>query len=97
MDFLKAVYGFLGDTTFSVPLAQVTLFVAVISFCLLLGRHRLGLVITLCFVFFWSFVLNFKYFVELLNAQKWGLQLYALSGLLLFAMIVLGLFVQRSD
>lgn len=97
MDFFKAVYGFLGDTTFSVPLAQVVLFVAIIAFCLLLGRHRLGLVITLAFVFFWSFVLNFKYFVDLLDHMKWGLQLYALSGLLMFAMIVLGLFVQRSD
>jgi hypothetical protein len=97
MDFLKAVYGFLSDTTFAVPLAQVSLFVAIIAFCLLLGRHRLGLVITLCFVFFWSFVLNFKFFVHLLGDVKWGLQLYAFTALMMFALIVLGLFVQRSD
>jgi hypothetical protein len=97
MDVLRDIRGFLGDTTFSVPLAQVVLFVAITAFCLLLGRHRLGLVITLCFVFFWSFVLNFKFFVHLLNDVKWGLQIYAAAALLLFAMIVLGLFVQRSD
>jgi hypothetical protein len=97
MEFLKEVHGFLGDTSFAVPLAQVVLFVAIIAFCLLLGRHRLGLVITLCFVFFWSFVLNFKFFVHLLNDVKWGLQIYALTALLMFGLIVLGLFVQRSD
>lgn len=97
MEFLKAVHGFLSDTSFAVPLAQVVLFVAIISLCLLLGRHRLGLVITLCFVFFWSFVLNFQFFVHLLNDVKWGLQIYALTALLMFGMIVLGLFVQRSD
>jgi len=97
MEFLKTVHGFLSDTSFAVPLAQVVLFVAIISLCLLLGRHRLGLVITLCFVFFWSFVLNFKFFVHVLNDLKWGLQLYALSALLMFGLIVLGLFVQRSD
>lgn len=97
MEFLQALYGFLNATDFSVPLAQVVLFVVLITFCLLLGRHRLGLVITLGFVFFWSFVLNFQYFVGLLQDRPWGLQLYALSGLIVFAMIVLGLFVQRVD
>ena len=97
MDFLRAIHGFLGDTTFSVPLAQVVLFVGIIAFCLLLGRHRLGLVITLCFVFFWSFVLNFRFFMYVLNDVAWGPQIYFLSGLLLFALIILGLFVQRTD
>jgi len=97
MDFLWTVYGFANDTTFAVPVAQVALLVAIISFCLLLGRHRLGLVITLSFVFFWGFVLNRGYFLDALGALKWGLQIYILAGFLMIAMIVLGLFVQRSD
>jgi len=97
MDVLRALAGFFTDTTFSVPLAQMVVFVALISLCLLLGRYRFGLVVTLGFVFFWSFVLNFHYFVDLLNTMPWGLQLYALSGLLMFAMIILGLFLQRSE
>jgi len=97
MEIAKDLLGFFSDTTFSVPLAQVVIFVVLISLCMLLGRYRVGLVVTLGFVFFWSFVLNFRYFVDLLNTMAWGLQLYALSGLLLFAMILLGLFMERSD
>jgi hypothetical protein len=97
MDLLNDLTGFFMDTTFSVPLAQMVIFVGLVSVCMLLGRYRFGLVVTLAFVFFWSFVLNFRYFVDLLNTVRWGLQLYALSGLLLFAMILMGLFLQRSE
>lgn len=97
MAFLHNLLGFFNDTTFCVPLGQVVAFVALISVSMLLGRYRMGLVVTLSFVFFWSFVLNFKFFVGVLNDMPWGLQLYGFSALLMFAMIILGLFVQRAD
>lgn len=97
MAFFQDMLGFFNDTTFCVPLAQVVVFVALVSVCMLLGRYRMGLVITLSFVFFWSFVLNFKFFVGLLEDMPWGLQVYAACALLMFAMIILGLFVQRAD
>lgn len=89
--------GFFWDTTFSVPLAQVVVFVVLVSLCMLLSRFRVGLLITLGFVFFWAFVLNFRYFVDLLERRPWGLQVYALSGLLVFAVFLLGLFRERRD
>lgn len=89
--------GFFWDTTFSVPLAQVVVFVVLVSLCMLLSRFRVGLLITLGFVFFWGFVLNFRYFVDLLERRPWGLQVYALSGLLVFAVFLLGLFRERRD
>jgi hypothetical protein len=97
MDMAKDLIGFFSDTTFSVPLAQVVVFVLLITVCLLLSRFRVGLLITLGFVFFWSFVLNFRYFVDLLNHRPWGLQIYALAGLMMFAVILLGLFMERRD
>jgi len=97
MHFAKDLYGFFTDTTFSVPLAQVAVFVVLVTVCMLLSRYRVGLLITLGFVFFWSFVLNFRFFVDLLDTYPWGLQLYALAGLLLFAVILMGLFMERSD
>jgi heme O synthase-like polyprenyltransferase len=97
MNLATELYGFFTDTTFSVPLAQVAVFVVLVTLCMLLGRYRVGLVVTLGFVFFWSFVFNFRFFVDQLQNRRWGLQLYALSGLLMFALIILGLFRERSD
>ena len=38
-----------------------------------------------------------RFFVDQLQHRPWGLQVYAVSGLLMFAVIILGLFKERSD
>jgi len=97
MESVQTFLHLFSDATFTIPVGQVALFVIIVSICMLLGRHRIGLLVTLGFVFFWSFVLNFRYFVEMLESMTWGLQLYALAGLLLFAVIILGLFMERRS
>ncbi len=96
LDKFAMVWGFLSDTSLSIPLAQVGLFVVAVTLFMLLGWHRVGLVVVLCFVFFWGFVAHMQSIVEALQQYSWGLLAYGLTGVALVVLIVLGLFSQRE-
>ena len=96
LDQLALLWGFLWDTSVTIPLAQVFLFAALTSVFMLLGWHRIGLVAVLCVVFFWCYVLQMQPVVDTLHDHTWGLLAYGLSGVALVVLIVLGLFTQRE-
>lgn len=80
-----------SDIQFSVPLWQVTIFVIINSICLLIGTHKLGLLITYCFVFYWGFIFNLSNYVDIFKEDGW-LPLYAIAGFLMAGLIVVGFF-----
>jgi len=82
---------FLADKTLSIPLGQVLLFTLSMTLCMLFGRHKLGLLISYSFVFFWGFVFNRSYFVDLLGNTSSGLYIYGLSGLVMAVLAVIGM------
>jgi hypothetical protein len=82
---------FLADKTLSIPLGQVLLFTLLMTLCMLFGRHKLGLLISYSFVFFWGFVFNRSYFVDLLGNTSSGLYIYSLSGLVMAVLAVIGM------
>jgi hypothetical protein len=67
----------------TIPLAQMVLFVIMISLCLLLARYRLGLAITFCFTFYWGFIYNKDIFFSSLEASSLFLAFYCICGFLL--------------
>jgi hypothetical protein len=59
------------------------------SLCLLMGRFRLGLLLSYTFVFYWGFIYNREYLLGLLGKTEWGILLYVLSGaIILFTFLV---------
>ena len=62
------------------------------TLCMLFGRHKLGLMISYSFVFFWGFIFNRSYFVDLLGNTSGGLYSYALFGLLMAVLAIVGMF-----
>lgn len=56
---------------------------------MLFGRHKLGLMVSYAFVFFWGFIFNREYFIDLLGNTSSGLYIYALFG---FGMAILAIF-----
>ena len=91
MDFLL---GQLGVETiklmeFGIPVWQVALYVACISICMLSHSHRLGIVISYGFVFYWGYILNGASFAETGNAVF--LTVYTIFGfvIIIFAIIAL--------
>ncbi len=87
---------FLTAKEFSVPVWEVILLVVINSICLLLGRHRLGLIVSYLFVFYWGFIINKGYFIDLLGNMTWGLYVYAISGVLMVVIAVIGFFVKKQ-
>jgi len=92
MDFQDPLSSFLSDKALSVPLSQVILFTLFMTLCLLFGRHKLGLMISYAFVFFWGFVFNRTYFIDLLGNTNSGLYAYTLFGFFMAVLAVVGMF-----
>lgn len=96
MELINGITAFLSDKQLSVPLGEVILLIIVNSFCLLFGRFKLGLLVSYCFVFYWGFIFNKSFFINLLGQTTWGLSLYIFAGLAMFITVVLG-YLQHKD
>ena len=96
MEFFNHILGFLSENEFSVPASQVSLLIFMNSFCLLMGKHKLGLLVSYTFVFYWGFIFNRVHFVTLLGETTIGLYLYAIFGLFMLFTILFG-FLRGSD
>jgi len=97
MESAFSIVGLLSDKEFAVPLWEVILLVLLNSACLLLGRHRLGLVISYLFVFYWGFIFNRGHFTDLLGNMTWGLYVYAVSGIVMVLVAVFGFFIKTRE
>ncbi len=97
MDYMDNVLGIFSGRDFSVPLWEVTLYVSFISFCMLFGRHRLGLLTTYCFVFYLGFFSNMSNFMDMLGHFTWGLPVYVFSGFMMFIVAIVGFFKAEED
>lgn len=75
--------GNLQEMQLTIPVAHMALFVALISFCLLFARYKVGLSITFCFTFYWGFIYNKDVFFTTLEGSSPFLFLYFFSGFLL--------------
>ena len=88
---------FVSDQRFSVPLGQVIIFVVVNSVCLLMGRHKLGLLVSYLFVFYWGYFFNREHLTDALGSTQWGLIVYIFAGVLMVIMTILGFFRDSRD
>ncbi|PIQ95518.1 MAG: hypothetical protein COV67_14440 [Nitrospinae bacterium CG11_big_fil_rev_8_21_14_0_20_56_8] len=87
---LNQLLDFLSTQEFSIPLGQVVLYAFLSSLCLVFGKHKLGILVTFSFVFYWGFIFNRENFVNLLGQSSIGLYVYALLGMGMIVMAVIG-------
>lgn len=97
METIATLYDFITDKTISVPLGELIIFITFISFFLLYGNHRMGLITTFCFVLYWGFIINFNYFVSILGETSIGMPIYVLSGVSMVILIIVGFFLEPND
>lgn len=96
MELAKNLVDFFSNEEFAIPLGQVVIFVIINSFCLLFGKHKMGLLISYCFVMYWGFIFNQTYFIDILGKTSWGLSVYIFAGVAMFITIIIGYF-QHKD
>ncbi len=84
----------LHEMQLTIPVAHMALFIALLSFCLLFVRYKLGLSITFCFTFYWGFIYNKDVFFTNFEGSSPFLFIYFLSG---FLLLVFALFSFVSE
>ena len=97
MGIFANFYNFITDKSLSVPLGELMIFIIFISMFLLYGRHKLGLICTFCFVLYWGFFINFRYFLTILDETTIGMPLYIFSGIAMLMLIITDFFLESSD
>ena len=96
MNSLSQSFGFLSDMTFTIPLAQVGLFALFTSLLLLLGKHKLGLLVSYGFVYYWGFILNRVFFMKKLSGTYGGVFAYGALGVIMALIAFVG-FNKKSE
>jgi len=80
---------FLTSSEFSIPLGQVALLVVVTSLCLISGKHKLGLLTSFAFAFYWGFIFNRENFFNIIGDST-GLYIYGFCGAAMLGLAVVG-------
>ncbi len=96
MKSVNQSFGFLSDMTFSIPMGQVGLFALVCSVFLLLGKHKIGLLASYGFFYYWAFVLNRVYFMKKLAGTSGGVFAYGALGVVMALIAFVG-FIKKSE
>lgn len=81
---------------FVIPLPQMAIFVALISVFLVIAKHRYGLLIAYGYVFYWIFVLNRPYFMELFRETQMGIYMYGFFGIIMGCFAMIG-FIRKDE
>jgi hypothetical protein len=92
LTFNNPFSAFLADKTLSVPLSQVMLFALIITLCMLFGRHKMGLLVSYAFVFYWGFIFNRPHFIDMLGNNTTGLYVYTIFGFSMAVLAIIGMF-----
>ncbi len=74
-------FGFLSEINVSLPLSQLIMFAVFTSLCLILGKHKAGLLAAYGFLFYWVFVLNQGYFMKQFEDTSGGVYVYGALGM----------------
>ena len=83
---------FFSDKSLSDPLSQVMLFALVITLCMLFGKHKMGLLVSYAFVFYWGFIFSRPYFIDMLGNNTMGLYAYTIFGFGMAVLSIVGMF-----
>lgn len=88
---------FFGDKDFSLPVWEMTVVMVIAALCLLTGKHKPGLVASYLFLFYWTFIHNRGYFLDLLSTTTWAVYLYSALGVVAAIIAILGFFIKSGE
>lgn len=86
------VMNFLSDHSLCIPIGQVIFLVILVSICLLARSHKLGILISYTFVFYWGFIYKSDYFLDAFGNNSVGLYMYFIFGAFMVSMSLYGFF-----
>lgn len=96
MDTVNQSFGFLPNLELSIPLDQIVMFAVVSSLCLVLGKHKIGLLAAYGFLFYWVFIINQGFFMKKLEETAGGVYIYGALGLVMALIGFVG-FLKKTE
>ena len=96
MNAIKSFVESFSGMEFSIPLWELVLLVVISSICLLLGKHKAGLLTSCFFMFYWVFIFNWAYFVDALGNATIGFFLYCVAGFVMAGIVITGFFIESD-
>jgi len=96
MDTMDQAFGFLTKIDVTLPLEQLIMFALFTSFCLIFGKHKVGLVAAYGFLFYWVFVLNQGFFMKEFEETSGGIYVYGALGMAMALIGFIGL-VKKTE
>jgi hypothetical protein len=88
---------FFSDKDFSVPIWEIAILLFILSAFIVSGKHKYGLLTAYLFLFYWGFILNRGYILELMSGVTWGVYLYSTLGVLAVILAIIGFFIKTDD
>ena len=92
MQGMNEVMEFLSGKVFFISLGQITFMFLACFICLLYGKHKTGLLLSYFFIFYWGFVSNRIYWLEVFGDSGIGLMMYFSTATAIALMGVLSFF-----
>ena len=85
---------FFADKVFFISFGQIVFMFLTCFLCLLYGKYKTGLLISYFFIFYWGFVSNRIYWLELFGDSGIGLMMYFFSATTIALMGIISFFQQ---
>jgi hypothetical protein len=92
MQGMNEAMEFLSGKVFFISLGQITFMFLACFICLLYGKHKTGLLLSYFFIFYWGFVSNRIYWLEVFGDSGIGLMMYFSTATAIALMGVLSFF-----
>ncbi len=76
MNVMSETMDFIANKVFFISLGQIGFMFLTCFLCLLYGKYKTGLLISYFFIFYWGFVSNRIYWLEVFGGSGMGLMMY---------------------
>lgn len=90
--WLSSTNHIISDKSFPIPLAQSLLILMMTTICMILGRIKVGFFIAYGFIFYWGFIGNRLFFLDLFGGSAVGMLFYVFTGLVMSIVMFFGFF-----
>jgi len=81
---------FFADTTITIPITQIILFLAISTLTLLFGRAKLALIINYLFILYWGYLCNLELYTDLFEEVGYVVYIYFGFGIAFALLAVVG-------
>lgn len=75
---------------------EIVLFVFVASVCMIMGKHRTGIILGYLSVFYWVFVANRTAIMGYIGDSTWQIFVYTISGAVMIAITIMTFFIDSK-